>query len=180
MTSLAVRPKVNEHRFQMFDRPLHPELFETMSLRKVTKGACTICLRVIPHGHVMEWKMGKLIVAEVVAGPDQLLPVGNRRLDQLFHSNHSGQFRLGPVTYRMQMQVERLDDEQFLQVNCDLIVDGVNRGLLIRHGSPSRSELCPLSWLDVTPVVGGVVLYAIHTFPHERAILKTQSLIEPN
>jgi Protein of unknown function DUF2617 len=179
MTAFAVRPQIGEHRFQMFDRPLHPELFETVSYRKVTKGKCTISLRVIPYGHVMEWTMGRMTAAEVVAGPAQPLPLRGRRLNHAFDSNHAGQFRFGPIRYCMQMQVERLDAEQFLQVNCDLIVDGVNRGLLVRHGARYRSELSALSWLDVTPVVGGVVLYAIHTIPHERAILKTQSLIEP-
>jgi hypothetical protein len=179
MTVTAVRPRVDEYQFRFFDRPLHPELFETVSSREVTKGACTIRLRVIPHGHVIEWSAAGVTAAELIARPDQPLPTRGQRLAHRFDGGHAGTCRLGAVKYRVQLQVERFDARLFRRVHEDLIVDGVKRGLLVRHDPWQRTGLSPLSWLDVTPVVGGLAVFAIHTFPGDLAIAKSQSLIEP-
>ena len=179
MTASAIRPHVDDYFFRLYDRPLHPELFETVALRRVIKGGCTIALRVTPNGHVLEWSAAGVTAVELTAGPEQPLPKWGRRLAHRFDGGHAGSCRLGAVKYQMQMQVERFDAELFLRVHDELIVDGAKRGLLVRHEPKYRMGLSPLSWVEVTPVIGGLAVFAIHTFPHDLAIAKTQSLIEP-
>ena len=179
MIPSAIHPRVDDYLFRLYDRPLHPELFETVVLRRVIKGGCTIALRVTPNGHVLEWSAAGVTAVEVTAGPDQPLPERGRRLAHRFDGGHAGSCRLGAVRYRMQMQVERFDPELFLRVHDELIVDGVTKGLLVRHDPKYRMGLPPLSWIEVTPVLGGLAIFAIHTFPLDCAIAKTQSLIEP-
>jgi hypothetical protein len=180
MLATAVRPRVDDYLFRLYDRPLHPELFETLSMRRVTKGGCTITLRITPTGHVLEWTAAGVTVAEVTTGPDQPLPDRGQRLAHRFAGGRSGTCRLGPnVRYRMIMQVERYSAEVFLRVHDECLADGAGRGLLIHHDPVHRMGLAPLSWVDVTPVIGGLTVSSMHTFPNDLAVAKTQSLIEP-
>jgi hypothetical protein len=180
MTAAQQNYRIGEFFFRLYDRQLHPELFEVISSRAVNRGPCEISIRVTPYGHVLEWRLGKIIVVELTASPKQMLPQRGLLISHGFEANHSGNCQLSSShRYRVLSQVERLNNEEFQIVHDEMIVDGNKRGLFVYRTEATRSRLPALSWIDVTPLVGGLAVSAIHTFPEERAIAKTQSLIEP-
>lgn len=177
---MARQPAIVDFRFRLFNRPLHPELFDVLSNRTVTQGTCTIAVSVMPWGHLVHWHAGGATAVELTAGPDQPLPDRGLLLDYRFDRDRSGDCPFAPgLRYRMLSQIERLSADHFDAVHADLLVDGRRRGLLVARPTASRFRLPALTWIDITPLVGGLAVTALHTFPGELALAKTQSLIEP-
>lgn len=174
------QPAIGDFRFRLFNRPLHPELLDVVSNRTVTRGACTIAVSVMPWGHVVHWQANGVTAVELTAGPEQPLPERGLLLDYRFDRDRSADCPFAPGwRYRLLSQIERLPTDHFEAVHADLLVDGRRRGLLVSRPSASRLRLPALTWIDITPLVGGLAVTALHTFPAERAVAKSQSLIEP-
>ena len=55
---LTVRPKVAELVFQLYGRPLHPELFEVLCTRTVSRGDYEAKIDITSAGHVVTWRYG--------------------------------------------------------------------------------------------------------------------------
>jgi hypothetical protein len=171
---------VADFGFRLFDRPLHPELLDVISSRSVTRGSCSITVNVTPLGHHVEWKAGGVVAVELTGGPEQPVPARGQLIAYRFDADRSGDCPLARgLRYRVLSQVERLSPGDFEAVHAEWLSDGRHRGLLVARPTRRRGDLPSLSWLDVTPLVGGLAVTAIHTFPAECAIAKTQSLLEP-
>lgn len=172
--------RVSQTMFRLFNRRLHPELFEVLSSREVNKGKCNISVQITPTGHLLQWQMGEMIVVELTAGPQQTLPARGQLIAYSFDGSKSGDCLISDThRYRVLSQVEKLNPTDYETVHDELLVDGRQRGLLVCRMNGTRSILPAISWVDVTPLVGGLALSTIHTYPNELAIAKTQSLITP-
>ncbi|OWK43912.1 DUF2617 family protein [Fimbriiglobus ruber] len=179
MNHPIIRPRVADLEFRVYDRPLHPELFETLALRRVRRDGYSLAVRMIPTGHVLEWAKGDAYLAEMTTTTDQPLPAHGRRLAHPFRGEKRGRYEVAPgVRYQMNLQVEVLAPEVFLHVHEELIADGAKRGLLFHFRPHYRLGLSPIGYVTVEPVPSGLCVAAFHTFPDEFAVVKTQSLIE--
>jgi len=56
MEVLTVRPKVAELAFQLYGRPLHPELFEVFETCTVERGGYLAKIDITSAGHVVTWR----------------------------------------------------------------------------------------------------------------------------
>src|SRR5688572_21084564 len=79
--AIFVRPAVDDLVFQVFSRPLHPELFETVAHRTVRREDYELTVGITATGHVIAWKSRDLYLTEVAAGLDPPLPARGRLLD---------------------------------------------------------------------------------------------------
>ena len=75
---LSVRPKVAELVFQLYGRPLHPELFQTYQSRYVKRGSYEAKVDITGAGHVVTWRYGGLTLTEVAASAHHPLPKRRR------------------------------------------------------------------------------------------------------
>ena len=57
---LSLRPKAGELVFQLFGRPLHPELFEPCGARSFDRGGYAVTVAITSGGHVVTWRHGGL------------------------------------------------------------------------------------------------------------------------
>ena len=64
---LTARPKVAELVFQLYGRPLHPELFEVYHSRVVKREHYDAKIDITSAGHVVTWRHGGLTLTEVAA-----------------------------------------------------------------------------------------------------------------
>lgn len=173
------RPRVADLVFRVYDRPLHPELFETLASRRVARDGYTVSVRVTPTGHVLEWSRGEAVLSEVTASTDLLLPDCGRRLAHKFRGEQRGRCEIAPgVRYQVSLQAESMQPEVFLRVHEELAADGARRGVLFHFRPHHRLGLTPLGLVTAESVRGGLSVVAFHTFPDEFAVIKTQSLIE--
>lgn len=178
MNQLLVRPKVSDLVFHLYGKPLHPELFETLAMRKVRHQNYEVVIRITRTGHVISWQNGDVILTEI-ADVDQNLPATRRLLSYRLRGEHTGTWKHGPgLDYQMNFQVERLQPEIFLHVHDEILAEGTRHGLLHNFQPNHRLAIAPLGYVTVEARNGCLFLTSFHTFPDEHTVIKSQSLIE--
>jgi hypothetical protein len=173
-----VRPRVADVVFRLYDRPLHPELFEVVAAKAVARDGYRLTARLTRTGHTLSWSGPGVHLEEVTATADQQLPDAGVRLSHHFDANRRGRCELAGVKYQMESQVEVLEAEQFAHLHAELVADGERKGLVYHCTHGNRIGLSPLGVVIVEALPQCLSVTAFHTFPEELAILKTQSLIE--
>lgn len=178
MSVPILRPPVGDLVFQLYGRPLHPELFDILAVRTVRRDDYELTVRITRTGHVISWKNAHLFLTEVTAAANQALPE-RRLLDYRIRSEcYGGLSCAAGIYYEMSFQVEVLPPDIFRHVHDEIQADGVKRGLL--HHFPSRQHIgvAPLGFVTADARRGCLCLSSFHTFPEELTVVKTQSLIE--
>jgi hypothetical protein len=173
------RPRVGELVFQVFSRPLHPELFDILATRQVSREDYRLTLHITRTGHVLTWDNGKVWLVEVTAATDDPLPEARRLLSYRLRGEHYGDLASSAgIRYQMSFQVEAVPQEVFLHVHDEIVADGAKRGLLHNFQPHHRLSLAPLGYMTLESRPRSLVVHAFHTFPDEHTIVKSQSLIE--
>jgi Protein of unknown function DUF2617 len=173
------RPPVCDLIFQLYARPLHPELFDILAVRKIQREDYDLTVRITRTGHVISWDNPDVHLTEVAAAADQDLPVRRRLLNYKLRNEHNARMVCAHgIHYEMSFQVEVLSPDIFLHVHNEILADGSKRGLLHNFPSTDRFSLSPLGYISAEARQGCLVLCTFHTFPEECTVVKTQSLIE--
>jgi hypothetical protein len=174
-----VRPPVEDLIFQLYGRPVHPELFDILAVRRIEREDYKLSVWITRTGHVLTWENPDVFLTEVTAAHDQPLPQ-RRRL--MHHRLRSEQTRCldcaHGIRYQMSFQVETLTPEIFLHIHDEILADGAKRGLLHRFTGPDCGGPAPLGFITAEARPGCLLLSSFHTFPDEYTVVKTQSLIE--
>ena len=179
MSIFSVRPRVSDLVFQLYGRPLHPELFETLAVRKIQHNGAELTVRVTRTGHVISWDFRDVHLTEIAAASDPSLPENRRLLHHKLRGEHSDAVSCFPrVSYQMSFQVETLPPEIFQHVHNEILIDGAKRGLLHNLQPHHRLAVSPLGFVTAEARAGCLFLSSFHTFPDELTVVKTQSLIE--
>lgn len=174
-----IRPPVQNLIFQLYGRPLHPELFEISCEHRVRHEDYQVIVRITPTGHIISWENPDVYLTEVTAEESQSLPNKRRLLSQRLRYEQCRFVRCAHgVEYRTSFQVEQLEEEHFIEVHSELLKDGQKDGLLHLFPKTFDSQLSPLGLVRVHALPGCVFLTCFHTFPNEQTIIKSQSLIE--
>lgn len=179
MAASFLRPRVGELVFDLYDRPLHPELFDTLSVRTVRRDNYELTVRITRTGHAITWESGKVHLTEVTADEELPLPAHRSCYHQRVRGEHCATIALGQqLSYQSSFQVETLPQEIFLHVHDEILRDGAKRGLLHNFQPNHRLALAPLGYVTVETWAGHLLFSSFHTFPDENTVIKTQSLIE--
>jgi hypothetical protein len=179
MSVFHVRPRVNELVFQIFGKPLHPELFEILAERKIAREDYQVHVRITRTGHVMTWENRDVILTEVAAAADQHLPEGRRLFSFRLRGEHSVVVPCAHgVTYQTSFQVETLAPEIFLHVHDEILAEGGKRGLLHNFQPNHRLDVPALGFIEMEARPACLFVSTFHTFPDENAVVKSQSLVE--
>lgn len=174
------RSRVADLAFQVFGRAVHPDWFAVRRHQRLTQEAWEADIRIIEGGHAITFRSGPVRVTEILAGPETVLP----ELGLLFHSpvrreRSTTLHPSGVLNYQTCFEVERVDPEVFAHL-CDELTLDATRGRLFHRFSPlNRMAPAPLSQIHFEPRTRGLSVQSFHTFPDERAIVRTQSLFEP-
>lgn len=179
MNGIDVRPRVANLVFHLYDRPLHPELFDPVCSRVVAKRDFLLSVHITPAGHVVSWQGAAGHVTEVAATADLPLPDYRACLFHRIRGERTATYIANPgLRYQCSFQVETVSDDVFAHVHQEILSDGLKRGLLHNFRPGHRLALAPLGYVTTESWEGNVVVSTIHTFPGERTFVKTQSLIE--
>ena len=174
-----LRPPVCDLVFQLYGRPLHPELFDILAVRKVRREDYELVVRITRTGHVVSWASDDVHLTEVTAAADQELPESHRLLHYRLRNEQCASLtRARGVQYQASFQVEVLPPELFSHVHDEIVSDGSKRGLLHHFPSHNRLALAPLGYVQAEFRPGCLFVTSFHTFPCEHTVIKTQSLIE--
>jgi hypothetical protein len=179
MSVNLLRPRVADLVFQLFGRPVHPEFFDILAVRKVEREDYHLTVRITRTGHVISWENRDVHLTEVATAADQPLPDRRRLLTHRMRGEQSDSVSCAHgIHYQTSFQVEVLPAEIFLHIHDEIMADGGKRGLLYNFQPNHRLSLAPLGFVTVEARPGCLMLGTFHTFPDENTVVKSQSLIE--
>ncbi|MFQ3591813.1 MAG: DUF2617 family protein [Gemmataceae bacterium] len=179
MPTPPFRPAVARIQFAAYARPLHPELFDLLASRTIQHPDFYLSVWLTPTGHVWSWNDGRHYVTEVTLQDDNQQPHRDCLVRGAFGPERSVLRDLGRgIRYQSTFQMEPLTPELFDLIQGEIRRDGQKRGLFLSIGSEDSLGQEPLSHLTAEHRPGCLFLTGFHTFPEERVVLKTQSLIE--
>ena len=176
---LTARPKVAELTFQLYGRPLHPELFEVHKSRRVERGGYCAKIDVTSAGHVVTWTCQGTTLTEVAASAQHPLPTRRRLLCHNLRGERNERVECrGGLVYQVSFHLETVDPEVFWTFQEELARDGERQGLLHIFAPSGRMALGALSYIHVETRNRCMLVQAFHTFPDDYAIVKSQSLFQ--
>jgi len=176
---LTVRPKVAELVFQLYGRPLHPELFEVYHKRSVKRGEYTAQIDITTAGHVVTWRYGGLTLTEVATSAQHPLPQRRRLMSHRLVGRRTDYVECrGGIHYQVDFQLETVDPEVFWTFQEELAYDAAREGMFHKFDSSGRIALGALSYINVETRSRRMLVQAFHTFPDDLAIVKSQSMFE--
>lgn len=176
---LILRPPVTELTFQVFDRPFHPEIIESLSTKAFERDGYRLVLHLTRAGHVIEWRRGKANLVEVLGDARQMVPDTGQLFAHRVGGERSECASPAPsVYYQTCFQLERVPAGIYRNLDLELRDDSQRNGILHLLSPQNRLGLAPLSYVDVQARQNSLVIHTFHTFPCEFAIVKSQTLIE--
>ena len=176
---LSVRPLVDKLSFHVFGRALHPELFEFHGSRRVDREQYQLRYQITNVGHVVSVQVGGLLLVELAASSQQLLPK-----QRLLHTHEIGQrttaeIILGErIRYRCESQREPADERCFLAFQQAFAQPTECDGLFCQFASPNRIGFGAVSYVNVETRTRSVRVRAFHTFPETQTMIKSNSVFE--
>jgi hypothetical protein len=173
------RSRVADLSFQLFGRSLHPDWFATRAHKRVGGDGWEADVRIIEGGHTVTWRSGATRLTEVLVGPLADLPESGLLYHSPVRRDRAAELSLerGPH-YHACLDVERLDAEVFAHLSEEMTLDASRGDLFIRFAVADRMAPPSLSRVHIEARGRGVSIQAFHTFPAERAIVRTLSLLE--
>jgi hypothetical protein len=174
---LTVRPKIAELAFQLYGRPLHPELFDVVETCTVERGDYAAKIDITAAGHVVTWRYAGLTLTEVAATANHPLPKTRRLMSYAIKGQRADRVECrGGANYEMRFQLETLAPDAFWTFQQQLAEAGRQRGMLHQFGARGRLAFGPLSHLNFEVRDRRLLLQAFHTFPDEGAVVRSLSL----
>jgi len=176
---LTTRPKVAELTFQLYGRPLHPELFQVFETCTIERGPYTAKIDITSAGHMVTWRYAGLTLTEVATSSRHPLPKMRRLMAYNIKGQRTDRVECrGGVNYQMSFQLEPADPEVFWTFQQELALQGQRQGLLYRFDSNGRMATGALSYVNLEARNRSLLIQAFHTFPEDYAIVKSQSLFQ--
>lgn len=178
MNALGIRPRVAELVFQLYGRPLHPELFDIFAMRRFEREGYEVRIWITRTGHVITFENDDVLLTEV-ADADQSFSAQRRFLRYHMRGEHCGQFAAcNDIIYHTSFQVEMVAEGIFVTLHDELLADGAKRGILHRFPASHRFAPPPLGYVIVETRIDCLMFSTFHTFPEENTIIKSQTVIE--
>lgn len=172
----TVRPKVAQLTFQLLGRSVHPELFHIYKSHSIHRQQYSARLYITADGHVISWTAGGTTLTEVAASMHQALPVGRRMFALPLRDSGSDSIEIRPgLTYKYAYQLERVPSEMFWMIQNQLGDASQNHELIQVFDSSGRIAIGGLSFIHVDSRLNNFHVQAIHTFPDDLALVKTES-----
>jgi len=165
--------------FQLYGRPLHPELFELCQSRTVERNGYQARVEITTAGHVVTWRYGGLTLSEVCTTSRTPLPQKRRLMSYKLRGERSDKVECrGGVVYSTRFQLEPVDAEIFWTFQQELAQDAERQGMLHTFEATGRLGLGPVSYVNVETRNRTLFIRAFHTFPDDFAIVKSESTFE--
>ncbi len=176
---LTVRPKVAEMTFQLYGRPLHPELFVVYKTCTIERSDYTAKIDITSAGHVVTWRHAGLTLTEVAASARQPLPKMRRLMAYNLKGHRADRMECrGGARYQMNFDLEPTEPDVFWTLQQALALEGQRQGMLHRFDSSGRMALGALSYINLEARSRSLLVQAFHTFPDDYAVVKSQSLFQ--
>jgi hypothetical protein len=179
MAPRSTRPRTSDLSFQVFARTLHPDWFQVKMHRRVVHDGWEADIRIVDGGHAIHWRSEGTWLTESLVGPETPLPEPGL----LFHSHlrHERTAALRPgngLDYQTSFEIERCEPEIFDHLCNEAMLDTSRHALYFSFSTSNRMSLPAVSLIHYEMRSKGLSIHTFHSFPAERAVVRTHSLFE--
>lgn len=173
------KQRVEELLFCLYQRPIHPELFDIRRVKRLNQARYQAEIWLCGLAHVVMIRTGDQTLTELITEENELLPKSGLAASFRFRGerDHAQSFNNG-LKYILSTQVERMTPQLFPATHRDYVHYAQNRGLFAMFDEWSHDGLAPFSFVDFDPRDHELHIHAFHAFPEEMTLLKTQSIFE--
>lgn len=176
MDTTTVRPKVAQLAFQLLGRSVHPELFQIYKTERIDRDNYNARIDITTDGHVITWSAGSTTLTEIAASSHQPVPQGRQIFSLPLRNCQRDNLSIREdIEYKYEYELERVPAEMFWAIQKQLHESGRNLELLHVFDSSGRIAIGGLSFIHVDTRLKSLHVQAIHTFPDDLALVKTES-----
>jgi len=177
--STRQKQNVSKLRFLLYNRPLHPELFEIFHDQTIVRESYEAQIWITGCTHVISFHRQKLSLVELMADPEADLPQRGLLLELPFRGERTHEYkRADGINYMMNFQVELMSPAVFSRTHHELARLGAKRGLFVPFPRWMNRGLTPFSYLDCDARPNELHVFAFHAFPEDLTMIRTQSIFE--
>lgn len=165
--------------FNVFRRPLHPELFEICRSQRFYQGDYEVNIWVTGCSHVVSVTNDGQTLCENVCRHDQMLPARGlvRRMPFVGNRKYQCKWADQKNIYMMSFLAEQMGESVYAKTHNDLLRVARKRGIYVPfQNNVATNGLSPFTFIDYEAHWEELHIYAFHAFPEQRTILKSQSL----
>jgi hypothetical protein len=162
----------------LYQRTLHPELFQILASEKVSRRAYEAEIWLVEGGHVTSFTTGKNTLTEVVVtggeqitdrGLIQSVPCRGEKYHEMQHGN---------VRYMISTQEEQLTQTLYDATKHEIQTYAVRRELMSGETPATSERGATLSVLDIERRSHELLVQSFHLFDESQMVMKTQAIIE--
>lgn len=173
----TVRPKIAKLSFQLLGRSVHPELFQIAKSTVIERERYQARIHITSDGHVVSWQADKTTLCEVTSSSNQPLPASRLLLSLPLRDSGGDSLEVRDgIRYKYDYELQRVPKELFWQMQKQLGDAHQNHDLVYIFNSSGRVAIGGLSFIHVETRMRSLHLQAIHTFPDDLALVKTESI----
>jgi hypothetical protein len=169
---------IRDLAFSLYQRPLHPELFNIYARRDIKTENYEASIWATGCAHVVTVHTKGYSLTELISMPGQPLP--KRGLVERFQFRGQKKHKCmlsRNLSYMTDFQVEKMSENLYQQSHADLERFARNRGMFVRFPNMTSGPLEPFSYIDFEARKSELHLHTFHAYPEQVTIIKTQSLI---
>lgn len=172
----TVRPKVAQLTFQLLGRSVHPELFQIYKSHRIEREHYTARIDITADGHVLSWTAGKTTLTEIASSMHQPVPLERRVFAVPLRDAGSDSIEYRPgLVYKYAYQLERVRSDMFWMIQEQLGDAAKHHELIQVFDSSGRIAIGGMSFVHVDTRSKSFHVQAIHTFPDDLALVKTET-----
>ncbi len=174
-----IRQRVDDLHFYLYERSLHPELFQISKVKRVEQRRYQAEIWILQLAHVVTVQTAQGQVTELIAPEGDLLPKNGLTTTFRFRGerDHFETMDCG-LKYILSSQVERMTPQVFPSTHRELYRHAQRKGLCVSFDEWEAGGIVPFSHLDFEARDNEFHVYAFHAFPDDLTLLKTQSIFE--
>ncbi len=173
-----VRPDASQLAFRLYDRILHPELFQCFAEAEIESEEFRIKLQICEAGHTVAFRNKAGFLTEVMGPYDQDLPERGRCVGYRLRGARDADVTLpSGISYQCNAQIEFVEPIVYSELHEEFRQDLHHAFLSYEFPSKHRFAPPPLSLIQAELTHENLLVHAFHTFPEVSAILRTQTLI---
>jgi len=162
-------------RFQLLGRSVHPELFQTYKSHQIHRDLYSAQFCITSDGHYITWRAGNVVLTEIAASASQLLPSCTKLVEVPLRDSSHAELLSHDCRYSYEYQLEHVSAAMFRMIQKQL-GDSANHHELIQvFNSSGRLPIGGISFIHVESRLQILRIQAIHTFPDDHVLVKTQS-----
>ncbi|MFP4356537.1 MAG: DUF2617 family protein [Phycisphaerae bacterium] len=166
-------------RFRLYDRALHPELFEIYHDRHIVQDGYEAQIWVTGCAHAIGFFSEEGCLVQTLAEADAPLPQRGLQLDLPVRGEREHkQTRQRHISYMMNLQVELMSPEVYAKTHDDLERIGGKRGLFASFPMWNCGQLTPFTFIDSEAKPNTLHVFTFQAFPDELTLVKSQTIFE--